>query len=154
MSDANQQTGTLSHDVKGQCLCQKTQVTVKTLGHSLGACHCRMCRKWGGGPLLAVDCGSAVSINGEDHVAVFDSSEWADRGFCRECGTHLFYRIKSTGQHIMPIGLFDSDVLDNSDSVVLDHQIFVEEKPGYYDFANETVNLTGEEVFAQFPAAE
>jgi len=30
-----------------------------------------------------------------------------------------------------------------------DHQIFIDRKPDYYSFANETKNLTGEEVFAQ-----
>ncbi|MDD7986767.1 hypothetical protein PQO01_17595 [Lentisphaera marina] len=32
----------------------------------------------------------------------------------------------------------------------LDHQIFIDSKPKFYDFANETHNMTGEEVFAIF----
>ena len=78
-------------------------------------------------------------------VGVFDSSEWADRGFCKNCGTHLFYRLKQNQQYIMPVALF-GDELD----YVFDHQVFVDDKPGYYDFSNETKNMTGEEVFAYF----
>ncbi len=29
-------------------------------------------------------------------------------------------------------------------------QIFIDEKPAYYDFANKTHNMTGAEVFAAF----
>ena len=38
--------------------------------------------------------------------------------------------------------------------LVFDHQIFIEEKPSFYAFANETKNMTGEEVFALFAAPE
>ncbi len=50
----------------------------------------------------------------------------------------------------MPVGIFD-DV----EQFIFDHQIFIEEKPEYYCFANETQNMTGSEVFAMFaPATE
>ena len=105
-----------------------------------------MCRRWGGGPLLAVDCGTDVSIEGEEHVGTFSSSEWAERGFCKSCGTHLFYRLRESGQYIMPVGLFD----EAGAPVNFDHQIFIDEKPEYYAFANETRNMTGAEVFAMY----
>jgi hypothetical protein len=54
---------------------------------------------------MEVNCGQAVSFDGEEHLSVFDSSKWAERGFCRSCGTHLFYRIKETGQHMIPVGI-------------------------------------------------
>jgi len=34
------------------------------------------------------------------------------------------------------------------------HQVFVDEKPAYYDFANKTHNMTGAEVFAEFGPAQ
>lgn len=50
----------------------------------------------------------------------------------------------------MPVGIFDG-----SEQFILDHQIFIEQKPEYYCFANETQNMTGAEVFAMFaPATE
>ena len=130
---------------KGSCLCGAVQVTAKTMHHKVGACHCGMCRKWTGGPLMAVDCGTDVSFKGEQHIKVYNSSDWAERGFCGQCGSHLFYRLKGNQQYMMPAGLFE-DCKD----LVFDHQIFIESKPSYYSFANDTHNMTGEEAFAQF----
>ena len=111
----------------------------------MGACHCSMCRKWGGGPLLAIDCGTNVEIVGEEHVTAYDSSDWAQRGFCNRCGTHLFYRLKENNQYVVPVGLFD----DQPD-ISFGSQIFIDEKPGYYTFANQTTFMTGAEVFAKY----
>lgn len=130
---------------QGSCLCGAVHLSAKAVSHQVGACHCSMCRKWTGGPLLAVDCGSDVVFDGQDNIATFDSSAWAERGFCKKCGSHLFYRLKAQNQYIVPVGLFD-----NLASFVFDHQIFIEEKPAFYAFANETKNMTGAEVFAQF----
>jgi hypothetical protein len=39
--------------------------------------------------------------------------------------------------------------------LVFDHQVFIDEKPSYYCFPNETENLTGAEVFAKYaPSTE
>jgi len=130
---------------KGSCLCGAVHISTKTMSHKVGACHCSMCQKWTGGPLLAVNCGSDVSFQGEKNVSVFNSSEWGERGFCKNCGSHLFYRFKPSNQYIVPVGLFDS-----SEEVIFDHQIFIDEKPNYYCFSNETKNMTGAEVFAMY----
>jgi len=139
-----------THEGKGSCLCGAVRITAKNMNKNVGACHCTMCRKWTGGPLMAVDCGSDVSFDGEENISVFNSSDWAERGFCKNCGNHLFYKLKEKNQYIMPVGLFDND-----DAFVFDHQIFIDEKPSYYCFSNETKNMTGKEVFAMYaPSSE
>ncbi|WP_421863335.1 GFA family protein [Motiliproteus sp.] len=135
--------------VSGRCLCGAVAVAVQQVDPSVSSCHCRMCRRWGGGPLHALDCGADVAFTGVDHIATFDSSEWAERGFCRDCGTHLFYRIKASGQYILPVGL-----LDDEPSWQLQAQIFVDEKPAYYNFAESTKMMTGAEVFAMYAPPE
>ena len=136
-----------SEDIK--CLCGAVRARVeKADKHAVGACHCATCRKWGGGPLLAMNCGNTVTFDGKDNIAVYDSSDWAQRGFCKQCGTHLFYRLKQSQQTIMPAGLFTAD------GAVFDHQVFIDEKPAFYDFANHTENMTGAEVFAKYGAVE
>lgn len=129
----------------GVCLCGAVRLRVELAGASVGACHCGMCRKWTGGPLLAVESRGSVHIEGEENVERYQSSDWAERGFCRRCGTHLFYRLKSGNMHAVPVGVLDGDA-----DWVLDHQIFIDEKPGFYAFANDTRNLTAAEVFAQY----
>jgi len=129
----------------GKCLCGTVQINVDSAKPETAACHCNMCRRWGGGPYLAVECGTDVSFDNEQAITRYDSSDWGQRGFCAKCGTHLFYFLKPAGQYFVPAGL-----LDIEPQLHLSHQIFFDEKPDYYDFANQTVNMTGEEVFAGF----
>jgi hypothetical protein len=130
---------------KGSCLCGATRIVAKTMSKNVGACHCAMCRKWTGSPLLAADCGTDVSFEGTENITSFISSDWAERGFCSKCGSHLFYRLKEHNQYFIPFGIFD-----NCEDLVFEHQIFIDEKPSFYCFSNETKNMTGAEFFAKF----
>jgi len=138
-----------SNELKGQCLCGSITISAKSESNSVGACHCKTCRRWGGGPFMEIDCGQAVTIDGDEHLSVFNSSDWAERGFCNKCGSHLFYRLKGTGQHMVPIGLFD-----DRDDLAFTHQVFIDEKPSYYHFGNETKDMTGAEIFAMFGGSD
>ena len=135
--------------VKASCLCGEVKVNVASQNNSVGACHCGICRKWAGGPFMAIDCGADVSFENSDNISVYSSSEWAERGFCKNCGSHLFYRLKQAQQYFIPAGLFD-----NADNFIFDHQVFVDNKPHYYDFANHTRDMTEAEVFAEFGSSE
>lgn len=130
---------------KGSCLCGGVGIVAKNMSRHIGACHCTTCRKWGGGPMLVVNCGSDVLFEGDDNISVYTSSAWAERGFCKQCGTHLYYFFKEGNLYFMPVGLFEEN-----DNLVFDHQVFIDEKPGYYSFANETDNMTGDELVAKF----
>jgi hypothetical protein len=132
----------------GSCLCGAVALS-GVFGESVGACHCDICRAWGGGPLLALDGGVDLRVSDPSSVTVFGSTDWAERGFCSKCGTHLYIRVKDSGRYIVPAGLF---ALDNE--LNFDHQIFIDKRPSYYCFANETRNMTGEEVFAQFTSGD
>ncbi|GHE22006.1 GFA family protein [Halomonas urumqiensis] len=129
----------------GACLCGAVRIAASPKSDKFGACHCSMCRKWGGGPLFAVECEADMQLEGAENVATFGSSEWAERGFCKQCGTHLFYRLKEGGHVAIPVGL-----LDDHRPWRFAEQIFIDQKPSYYAFADNTRNLTGEEVFAQY----
>lgn len=133
---------------KGACLCGAVRFSVRILSTSIGACHCSMCRTWGGGPLLAVRGEADATFEGADQISKFSSSDWAERGFCSTCGTHLFYRLKLDGHYAIPVGL-----LPDAGPWEFDEQIFVDEQPAYYSFANDTKKLTGAEVFAEFASS-
>ena len=135
--------------LEGACLCGAVRLSVTPKNHHVGACHCSMCRTWGGGPLMCVECEADANFSGAGDVSVFSSSDWAERGFCATCGTHLYYRLKLDGHYAIPIGL-----LEDGESWKFTEQIFVDEQPAYYAFANETKNMTGAEVFAQFAPPE
>lgn len=127
----------------GQCLCGAVRVTARLERPAMGACHCGMCRKWGGGPLLAVECREQIEFQGDERIGLYDSSVWAQRGFCTQCGTHLFYRLKDLSVYALPTGL-----LDGSENFIFDHEVCIDRKPSNYDFANETRKMTESEMFA------
>ncbi len=123
----------------GSCLCKAVKFEA-TCENGVGACNCSMCRTWNGGPQMAVPCGENVVFAGEENIATYQSSDWAERGFCQKCGSHLFYRFHGN-QHMMLAGLFD-----NAEDFVLGTQYFIDDKPAFYSFANKTNDLTGEQV--------
>ena len=134
--------------MKGTCLCGAVSITAPNQT-KISACHCGMCRRWGGGPLMAVHCGSGVRIDNPDAVSSYQSSEWAERGFCSKCGTHLFYRFAGSDDYIVFAGFFGEGV-----AFELKEQIFIDSKPAFYEFSNATENLTGAEVFAKFAPSD
>ena len=131
-----------SDNRSGSCLCGSVKYTAQS-GNSVGACSCGMCRKWNGGPQMAVFCGESVSFENEDTISVYKSSDWAERGFCKKCGSHLFYRFHGN-QHMMLAGS-----LDNNDDFSFETQYFIDNKPSFYSFAEKTNDLTGAEVAEQ-----
>jgi hypothetical protein len=94
--------------------------------------------------MLTVHGGSEVRIEGLANVTVFQSSEWAERAFCAKCGTHLYYRLRAANEYILTAGLFPGAQFK------FEEQIFVDQKPSYYEFANATTRLTEAEVFAKY----
>lgn len=134
--------------MKAKCLCGSVEVTAPD-HEEVGVCHCSMCRRWGGGPMFAVHCGPGVEFGGTTRPKTYRSSEWAERGFCPTCGTHLFYHLLPSDEYILSAGLFQGE-----EAFRLASQIFIDEKPGFYDFANQTPVMTGAEVFAQFGSGE
>ena len=131
----------------GRCLCGKVTFSSPD-AREIGACHCGYCRRWGGGPLLAVHCGPNLQHSGVEHIAVFRSSDWAERAFCKLCGSHLYYKLLTTGEYFVPAGTF------NADDFVMASQIYIDNKPPYYSFANDTPMLTEQQVIEQFGKAE
>ena len=132
---------------KASCLCGSVKIDVIKVNPKFTVCHCDTCRTWGGGPFFAVQCGTEVEINGAENIKEYKSSPWAVRGFCANCGTHLFYRLNKTGSYNMPVGLF----LKIND-LVMTMQYFSDQRPDYYCFSNQTQEMTEAEIKAYFAA--
>jgi hypothetical protein len=144
ISDDNQKRMS-KMELNAKCLCGAVELVVEFSNSEIAAWLGSLCRKWSGGPMLAIDSGEIKNTLDESLITRFDSSEWAQRGFCSQCGTHLFYYLKPANHYHFPVGIFDTDA-----AFKLSHQIFIDEKPEYYSFSNDTQNMTGAEVFAYF----
>jgi len=93
--------------------------------------------------MFAVHCGSDVRFIG-DTPTRYQSSDWAERGFCPKCGSHLFYYLLPNNEYVLTAGLFQDREFTFSS------EIFIDEKPSYYEFGNQTNQLTGQQVFEQY----
>jgi len=135
----------MAHPRTGQCLCGavKFKATLKAL--HVDACHCGMCRRQIGGPLMSVNCEPDVKIEGEDNLQFFSSSDWGERAFCKICGSNLFWRMKDGSFLSVNAGAFD-DVSDFDFTM----EIFIDKKPDFYDFKQNTKKLTEAEVIEMF----
>ncbi len=133
--------------LSGGCLCGAVRFTAAPPSREVGVCHCGMCRRWTAGVFFAIDCGATMKIEDDANLGVYKSSDWAERCFCKKCGTPLFYRLIGKNLHFV-----SAEAFDDRSGYVFASQIFVDEKPAYYDFANKTKTMTGAEVFAAFPS--
>jgi hypothetical protein len=135
--------------IAGGCLCGKVRFTASPQDKDVGACHCGMCRRWSAGPFMVRDCATTLSVEDKTNLGVYRSSEWAERAFCKQCGTPLYYRLIGQDHYFV-----SAEAFDDRAGYVFTHQVFIDEKPAYYDFANKTHDMTGAEVFAAFGPAQ
>lgn len=126
----------------GRCLCGAVSYSAEDVETDIHTCHCSMCRRWTGGPAFAATVGS-VAFEGEENIARYDSSAWAERGFCSRCGTNLFYRMKEPNQYVLWMGTFDDPA-----PFRVAGEIFIDEKPATYELAGDHPRLTGAEFMA------
>jgi len=134
----------------GSCLCGAVKYKVDHDPKQTGACHCSMCRKWSGGIYLGVEApAGTIHFTGEQNITVYPSSDWAERGFCKTCGSSLFYRVTAPGPH-QGTYHFGHGTLDDPGDIALTGELFIDIKPGGYSFAEKTHQMTGDEVFAMF----
>ena len=71
-----------------------------------------------------------------DSLTVFPSSGFAERGFCRTCGSHIFHRPIDGPELAISAGLFD----DPDQSVA--REIFVDNQPRHYRFEGVEIRRT------------
>jgi hypothetical protein len=131
----------------GQCLCGAVRFTATHVETQHHACHCGMCRRWSGAPFFGATVGGVV-FEGVEHLARYASSDWAERGFCRRCGSSLFYYPTPTETYTMCVGAFD-----DASAFRLTREIFIDQKPQGYALAGDHQRLTEAETFAEFAAA-
>ncbi len=131
----------------GGCLCGAVRFTASLPDNTFNVCHCNACRKWSGGPLMAVHCQGDADLTKDEGLSWYRSSDWAERGFCRRCGSSLFWRLASEPQALLIVA---ADAFDTTDDLTLDRHIYWDAKPKRYDFADKRPRLSEAEVLAEF----
>ena len=137
--------------MKGQCVCGSTTFSVELKNHHVHVCHCSICRRQTSGVMMTIDIEQgSLKFDQQQHLSIYNSSEWGERGFCNVCGTNLFWRTKD--QSYCNINAFS--LLETPSDLDLDMEIYIDNKPEFYSFSNDTKKLTEAEVVALFNSAE
>ena len=133
--------------LKGHCLCGEVRIALADPEPEIEICHCDMCRRWGSA-FYAAQRGSDATVEGEGFITQYRSSDWAERAFCRQCGSGLWYRFLPTGSRSFSAGLFDG-----SGRHAITKEIFIDERADWCRIEGDHPRQTGEEVIAEAKAA-
>ena len=117
----------------GRCGCGAVAFQIDGELQPATACHCSQCRRlsghfWAGSWANTAD----LTLTRDDGLKWYDSSDWAERGFCKECGASLFYRLKHE-DHRLSVAVGS---LDQPTGLHLHRHIYVGDKGDYYDIAD------------------
>jgi hypothetical protein len=116
----------------GSCICRAVSFEVQGELAPPDACHCGQCRKWSGHYWASTDVPrEAVTIHGADHIGWYRSSETVRRGFCKTCGSSLFWDVDGRANIAISMGAFDAPT-----GTRLEKHIFVPDKGDYYDIGD------------------
>ncbi len=93
-----------------------------------------------------------ISFEGEENIGRYQSSDWAERAWCKTCGSNIWYRVTVEGPHNgdyhMPIGL-----LDDTSGLKMAREIFVDVKPDCVSLEGERDRLDTAATLAMFGAS-
>ena len=140
----------LDAPIRGRCLCGAVTVEVAAVEEGVGACHCRMCRRWTGALFAVISApAGAVTVTGE--ATRFASSDVAERAFCPRCGSHLWWRRTGAAEarYDLMAGLFDA-----VEDWPLESEIYVDRRPAYLPLTGDHRTKTRAEYEHDNPAIE
>ncbi len=137
--------------IHGQCLCGAVEFAVDVPERTYSVCHCGLCRRWSGGPLMSVHCPAPDTewLNDEG-LTWFQGTPWAQRGFCSRCGSSLFWRLTEQPEGMLIVSI---DALNDATGFQLDRHIYSDAKPDRYDFADDRPRVTEAELMKELGLA-
>jgi hypothetical protein len=113
----------------GQCLCGAVKFEARGQLRGVVYCHCTQCRRQSGHHFASTNVADAdLTIEGEDNLTWFSASRDAERGFCKTCGSALFWKHNKLVYTSINAGAFDSP-----SGLKAEMHIFVADKGDYYE---------------------
>lgn len=89
-----------SNEHRGSCLCGGVSYRIVGKMRDIVACHCSQCRKTSGSFYMATACApDNLILEKQESLRWYRSSPEAERGFCQNCGSNLFWK-PAHGRHI------------------------------------------------------
>ncbi len=117
---------------RGSCLCGAVAFTIHAELTDPLTCHCKQCRRQSGHYFAAAHAPErAITFIRDDGLSWYRASETARRGFCKSCGSSLFWRADRGTNIAVAMAALDSPT-----GLQLGRHVWVNAKGDYYDLAD------------------
>ncbi|MCA1493546.1 GFA family protein [Sinorhizobium alkalisoli] len=118
---------------EGGCLCGAVRFKTRGKLRELIFCHCSQCRKQTGLYYAATNVlDSDMEIEGSDEITWYRSSGEARRGFCRHCGSALFWKAEGLDYTSILAGAFEKPT-----ALEPGYHIFCADQGDYYEIRDD-----------------
>ena len=113
----------------GGCLCGAVRYEIEGPLPAPSACHCAQCRRHHGAlGVYTLAPADRYKIKGNKNLAWYQSSSGIRRGFCRVCGSKLFWERVGSGQLDVTLG-----TIDEPTGLKVEKDIYLADAGDYYD---------------------
>ena len=113
----------------GACLCGAVTFRVDGPMREVVFCHCGQCRRQTGLYYASTNAAEAdLTVDGRDDITWYESSDNGRRGFCKHCGSALFWKYQ--GQSDISI---QAGSLDMPSRLTRGYHIFCADKGDFYE---------------------
>jgi hypothetical protein len=121
----------------GSCLCGAVKYEVHGPLRPVIVCHCTQCRKQTGSMMHATSAANAdLKLTETGGLRWYRSSPTAQRGFCGECGSVLFWKADGKDTTSLTAGS-----LDGKTGLAVEGHIFCADAGDYYAICDEGYRL-------------
>ncbi|MDE2445348.1 MAG: GFA family protein [Alphaproteobacteria bacterium] len=118
----------------GSCLCGAVAFEIHGPMDDAVACHCSQCRKMTGNYWTSTHVTNAdLKFTRQDGLKWYVSSPGIKRGFCKECGSSLFWKKDGSDVTSMCVG-----AIDGKSGLKLGGHIYCDDAGDYYDIVGGT----------------
>lgn len=116
----------------GRCACGCITFRARGPFREGVACHCETCRRQSGHYIVATATAiEKLDVTGAEDLTWYGASPHARRGFCRKCGSLLFWEPENRSHVSIMMG-----AVDDPGDIRLSRHIFVGEKGAYYEIGD------------------
>ncbi|MGB2068981.1 MAG: GFA family protein [Candidatus Puniceispirillaceae bacterium] len=121
----------------GRCHCGAVTFSVTGPLRQILACHCDDCRRLAGASWAATAAArDSYRFTSDASLTWYRSSAQAQRGFCNQCGSNLFYQRDDEDMMSVSTGM-----LDNTDDLTVEGQLFARSHPKWGPLPTTTLDL-------------
>lgn len=132
--------------IEGQCMCAAVTVRARQTKDFMTACSCDDCRRWTGGVNFTFNVDETTAeITGP--VKTISIQPWAERGFCGDCGSGIFYRVVAEGPNHGLLKL-SAGLFPDAGGLPLGEEYYVDQRPPQFDLSRPHTEMTAGDVRA------